>query len=206
MSSRPIVNLEWAASEAWLVWDVGGGADLAGSLDARDDIPQELAPAVAAGIGALDDHHLNQPGTWSAGVWLPDRETCEAAATFALRVVDPDGSRRLTQDELIRWADKPARTRGVRVVDCAAEPGDLSAGPAVLQVLETVTRPSRNIMLQMNWFVLPPGTDQIVLCQFDSEHPYLTDALGWESNIITDSLVVRLGESVDSLSFLPEES
>ncbi|MDM8085058.1 hypothetical protein QUV83_09810 [Cellulomonas cellasea] len=198
MRSRPIIDLEWGASDTWLVWNIGGGAELAGSLGANSDIPDEFTTAVAAGIGALEGHHANQPGTWSAGVWLPDRQACEVAATLAIRVVDPDRPHRLTQEELIRWAGRPTRTRGVRVMDCAAVPGNLSAGPAVLQILETVTRPSRQVMLQMNWFVLPPGTDQIVLCQFDSEHPYLTDALGWETNVITDSLAVRLGGSVDT--------
>ncbi|MGN8244449.1 hypothetical protein ACTHAM_001352 [Cellulomonas soli] len=158
-------------------------------------IPPDHAPAVAAGIRALENRYLDEGGTWSAGIWLPDRQSCEPVSTVAIKVVEPDGPQRMSQADLVRWANKPPRTKGVRYVQVGVSPGNLTAGPAVFQILETVTRPSRRVMLQMNWFVLPPGTEQIVLCQFDSEHPELTDAIGWQTNVVTDTLAVHLTES-----------
>ena len=44
----------------------------------------------------------------------------------------------------------------------------------------------------MSWFVLPPGTEEMVLCRFDADHPALVDALIPQTAYVADSLVVHL--------------
>ncbi len=192
---RRIAAVGWAATEEWAVWNVGEAANQAEQLAAARVSDPVAARAAAAGIRALDQHALTQAGTWSLGVWLPDPYSGRAAATVLMRAVAPDGPRRLTLDELHEWAGRPPRARGVRITDCAAGTGELAVGPAVLQMVEMVPRFSRRITTQLNWFVLPPGTSDTVLCQFETEHPDLVAALGVESNVVTDNLVITLEDA-----------
>lgn len=51
---------------------------------------------------------------------------------------------------------------------------------------------SRQVITHLTWYVLPPGTDQVVACRFETANPYLLEDLGMQTNLITDSLVVDL--------------
>jgi len=190
--TRQIVHIEWGASEDWAVWSVGEGRTHAAEIAAKRVRDANALTAATAGIRALDEYATQQPGTWSLGVWLPDTGTGRAAATVLVRTIQPDGPHRMTQDELLAWACMPPRTRGVKVLTVEAAAGEVAAGPVVLQVVETVPRFSRRITAAMNWYILPPGTDEIVLCQFETEQMDLFEAMSQETNTVTDSVVVHL--------------
>ena len=174
------------------MWNAGEGTEHAERIAARRvGEPDVLAP-VAAGIRALDRLAQETAGTWSLGVWLPDASTGEAAATLLVQTVAPDGPHRMTPDQLLAWTDRRPRIPGHKVLDVAAEPGEVDAGPVVIQVLTSVPRRSGRITAQVSWFVLPPGTEEMVLCRFDADHPALVDALIPQTAYVADSLVVHL--------------
>lgn len=193
--NRRISHVKWGAPEDWVVWNAGEGPERANALAATMHDDPHMIHAIAEGIRALDaDAPGSHPGTTSMGVWLPESGARDLAATVLVRVLEADSGGRLAQGELLDWAGRPGRVKGVKVLGVDTSPGEVEAGPAVLQVLETASRWSRKINVRMNWFILPPGTEQIVLCQFDTSYPSMVDALGWETNAITDSLSVLLEE------------
>lgn len=148
-------------------------------------------------------HH---PGTQLAGLWQPDANRAPVASLRIL--LSSSGSPRMTPDELLSFAWDPPRIDGLEVIAIAADPGHLAAGPAVAQIVRGVRRPARasrnplarllggrdrQVLTHITWYVLPPGTDQVVACRFETSDPYLLDELGIQTNAITDSLIVDLG-------------
>ncbi|MGN8244451.1 hypothetical protein ACTHAM_001354 [Cellulomonas soli] len=195
-ATRRIAQVRWGATEDWVIWAAGDGTQNAEALAAPMHEDPGMVHAIAQGIRAMDCEVLtDQPGTLSMGVWLPDPHTRTMAGTVLVRLIEPEPTGRMTQQELLAWAVRPPKMKRTRVLHVEASPGQVAAGPVVLQLLETVTRPSRKVMTRLSWFILPPDTDQTVLCQFDTEHPALVDALGWETNTVTDSVVVHLEDA-----------
>lgn len=195
MTAAAVATVRCAAPPHWSVWAVGDGASFAA------DLPEASAP-LAAAVRAFDDQAASQPGALLAGLWHPDERVAPVASLQVL-VTTPE-TPRMTQDELLSMAWEPPE--GVEVLDIGADRTEIPAGPAVVQGVHAVRRPptehgrlrrllgarSREVVTQLVWYVLPPGTDQVVVCRWETTNPHLLDALGEESNAITDSLVVDL--------------
>lgn len=191
-----VAAVRCAAPPQWLVWPVGGGASFAA------DLPAESAP-LAAAVRAFDDEvAASQSRALLAGLWHP-HEHLPPVASVQVLLTSPDASR-MTQDELLALAWEPPE--GVEVLDLAADTAEITAGPAVVQVVHAVRRQpseggrlrrlltprSRTVDTQVVWYVQPPGSDQVVICRFETPHPHLLDDLGAQTNALTHSLVVDL--------------
>lgn len=202
MTTPAVTSVRCRIPPGWVVWAAGDGASTADTLVAANASP--TAGALAAAVRTFDDDTLaSHPGTQLAGLWQPDDR---AAPVASLRILlTSPGSARMTRDELLAFAQEPPPD--VETLDVVAEPGNLAAGPAVAQIVRAVHRPptrgarmvsrllgssGRQVITHVTWFVLPPGTDQVVTCRFETSNPYLLDALGQETNLITDTLVVDL--------------
>ena len=203
MSAALVGSVRCATPPGWVIWSVGDGAAAADRLTSSRDSP--TAAALAAAVLSFDDetasHH---DGALLAGLWQPD-ENAAPVASMRILLTAPT-SPRMTPEQLLAFAWEPPPGDDVQVLDIAADPGHLAAGPAVAQIVRGVRRPARTgnvlarlltgrtrqVVTQVVWYVLPPGTDQVVACRFETSNPYLLEELGVQTNAITDSLVVDL--------------
>lgn len=199
-----ITDVRCTPPPGWVIWPAGDGAPDADRLTASSDSPS--AHALAAAVRTFDDETLtDHPGTLLAGLWQQD-ESSALVASMRILVSSPT-SPRTTPDELLTFAWEPPEIDGLEILDLAADPGTLAAGPAVAQIVRGVRRPARTsrnplarllggqarqVITHITWYVLPPGTDQTVACRFETSNPYLLEELGLQTNAITDSLVVDL--------------
>lgn len=203
MSAALVASVRCATPPGWVIWPAGDGAAAAARLVSSDDSP--TAQALAAAVLSFDDETLaRHDGTQLAGLWQPD-ENAAPVASLRILLTAPT-SPRMTPEQLLAFAWEPPPGDGVQLLDIAADPGHLTAGPAVAQIVRGVRRPARTgnvlaqllsgrtrqVITQVVWYVLPPGTGQVVTCRFETANPYLLEELGVQTNAITDSLVVDL--------------
>ncbi len=201
MSSALISSVRCSTPPGWVIWPAGDGQAAADDLVATDAAP--TSHALAAAVVSFDaDTLAGHEGTMLAGLWRPD-VVAAPMASMRILVTSPT-SPRMTPDELLAFAWEPPSD--AQVLDIAADPGHLAAGPAVAQIVRGVRRPdrsgglmarllsgsSRQVITHLTWYVLPSGTDQVVACRFETANPYLLEELGMQTNLITDSLVVDL--------------
>ncbi|WP_203674538.1 hypothetical protein [Cellulomonas phragmiteti] len=73
-----------------------------------------------------------------------------------------------------------------------ALPGSLTAGEAVLQIVDTARRFRRRICREWSWFILPPGTHDLVLVHVESSAVAHFDELADMSTDIANSVTVTL--------------
>lgn len=199
-----IASVRCAAPEGWVVWPVGDGTDTADLLTASNGTP--VAQAMAAAVRAFDDDTLTgHPGTLLAGLW---QQGDDGSPVASMRILaSSPSSPSMTPDGLLAFAWEPPVVDGLEILDVVADPGNLAAGPAVAQIVRGVRRPARTsrnalarllggqarqVVTHITWYVLPPGTDQVVACRFETSNPWLLEELGLQTNAITDSLVVEL--------------
>ncbi|MBD7920129.1 hypothetical protein H9657_17795 [Cellulomonas sp. Sa3CUA2] len=200
--TAPIATVRCAAPRGWVVWPAGDGAVAADRLTTANDSP--ATHALASAVRTFDDEtQTSHPGTLLAGLWQPDENKTPFASMRIL--VSSPASPRMTPDELLAFAWETPVLDDVEILDVAADPGQLAAGPTVAQIVRGVRRPARRgalarllggqtrqVITHVTWYVLPPGTEQTVACRFETSNPYLLEELGLQTNAITDSLVVDL--------------
>lgn len=72
---------------------------------------------------------------------------------------------------------------------------DTDAGPAVIEVLVTAERRSRQVISGIVWTVFPPGSNQAVRLEFTTPIPAMFEALSTQSVVIARSTVLTLTSS-----------
>jgi hypothetical protein len=190
-------HVEWGVTEDWVSWRDGDGEGAARAFVTERGLDESVAAAVVESAVRLDAVATEEvSGVVGVGVWLPDPSLPLPEATLFVRVFDPEpGSGRMTLDEVEARAARPPRERGVKVLDVGVSRGRVAAGDAVIQVLDLAYRRSRQVSSKLTWFVLPSGTDQMVVVEAETQNQSMFDAMSQECNTITDSLVVRVAQA-----------
>lgn len=192
-----IADLDWGASESWVVWRMGEAATRAHELAAARTSDAVVRDALVEAIVGLErTAEQDYPGAVGLGVWLPDPTLPLTEAGLVLSVHDPDPgeSRRMTIEEAEAEAGAPPpRRRGVETLSVEVARGRVAAEEAVVRVVDYAEQATRQITTVLTWFVFPPGTDQTLVLEFITWPASLFDALSDESNVVIDSLVVTAG-------------
>ena len=193
---RPISDVTWTPPPQWVGWVPGAAQADAEALAAQVTDDPAVIPGVAAGLRALDTAWSDPAGApVTMGAWLPHPAAGVVGGSLVIRLISPDPDGRLSPEALLALAQDPPRRKGLRVLESSAAPGQLAAGPAVLLVTDLTARFSRRIVREYTWFVLPPGTDETLMCQFETDQAWAFEPLGDQTNLVTDSLVVTLEDA-----------
>lgn len=194
---RLIETLFWGFPEGWVVWAPGEAAEQAEALARTMHEDERVVAGLVAIIRGMDREVLAEmPGTSQVALWVPDPVRREPVAGAYLRTMapTPDGRRDLEERlEIARTGVKAAR--GTRLLDVAALPSRVVAGEAVLQIIDTSPRFSRRVAREWVWYILPPGTEDTVLCEFRCESVAHFDELADITTDVANSVVVTLADA-----------
>lgn len=190
---REVATIGWTLPERWHGWAHGDPAAAAQSASGLADEASRarLAAAVRRFERLIDDE---LPGTSCAGMWVPEGSGGGPLASAVLRVfasTPASGSR--VEAILERARSEITLPAGVRLLDVTALPGWVSAGDAVLQIVDTAPRFGRRISREWSWFILVPGTDDLLLVHVESSAIAHFDELADMATDIANSVVVTLG-------------
>lgn len=169
MTEGRIRSLTWKPPDGWLSWspdDLQGARSDAAALAEG----HALDALIAAVIEFQTVLTQQAPGTAGAALWVPDPATREPWATAALRLTSPEPGGRRSVDEMLHFALTGVTVpRGAKVLDIAALPTSTPAGDAVIQIVDTRPRMSRRVTREWAWYIQPPGTDETLLLQAQTD-------------------------------------
>ena len=178
----------------WFAWapdDIEGTRQRAGEF-AADDTRAALMAAVATFEKILENE---VPGTVIAALWIPDLSG-PLLATAAVRILASDGPERWDLETTLEFVRSQASVgRGMKMLDVATTPTRTPLGDAVLQVLDMSRRFRRRVTREWAWFILPPGTSDIVAFQVQSDHLGAFEQLGDIATEVVHSLTVEFEPS-----------
>ena len=194
MSPRAIASISWGLPANWVGWSHGESAAAAAEIDVLGEDATTSA-AVAAAVEEFEETIAEHfPGTWFAALWVPEARRRQPLATALLRVAAPPPEGRLSVEDVVEAArDTSALPRTHKMLDIAALPGRVSSGDAVLRVADTAPRFSRRVTREWTWFLLPPGTDRMLLCQVEASSIAHFDVVGGMAHDIADGVEIELG-------------
>lgn len=190
---REVARIGWSLPEQWHGWVHGTPPDFEQrSLPLVDEVARTRLGAIVRDFERMIDDEL--PGTSCAGVWVPKGSNGVPLASAVLRVfvsAPVPGSR--VEAVLERARSEITLPAGLRLLDAAAMPGSVTAGEAVLQIVDTAPRFRRRITREWSWFILPPGTDDLVLVHLESSAIAHFDELADMATDIANSVSITLG-------------
>lgn len=188
-----IHSLTWHPADDWLCWRPDDPRGARTSAAALADGPR--LDALLAAVAEFDAVIAQEvPGTAGAALWVPDPATREPCATAALRLTSPDAVGRWSIDRTLEFARSQVTVpRGSQVLDVVAVPTSTPVGEAVLQIVDSRRRRSRRVTREWAWYILPPGTDETLLLQVQSDLVSLFAQIGDLAAEVADSITVELG-------------
>lgn len=188
-----ISTVSWGMPADWVDWPRGGVTHAAAKVSALDDDPTTTA-AVMASVRAFESIIEREVlGTACAALWVPVSGVRKPLATAVLRTAAPPPTGRMDVEALSAFVREGfSLPRGHRLLDVAVAPGRLSAGEAVLRIVDRAPRFTRRVTREWTWFILPPGTDRTVGCQFESSSVAHFDELAEIATDIANSVEVAL--------------
>lgn len=192
MHTRRIRSLAWEPPVDWLSWSPADLGEARNGASALADGP--AVDGLMAAVTEFDRILTRQaPGTAGAALWVPDASNRAPCATAALRVTAPDAERRWGVEELLSFAREGVTVpRGAKVLDVAALPTTTPCGDGVLQIVDTRRRISRRVSREWAWYLLPPGTEETVLLQVESDLVGLFGPVGDLAAEIAHTITVEL--------------
>ena len=193
MNGPSINGISWALPDDWVGWEVGDIPQATAHAAALGDDPRTTEAVVAAAREFDADVAEHMPGANLLALWTPVPGRREPLATATLRVGRAENPERMTMDELLEFARDPFYPRGTRVVDLAAVPSSVTAGEAVLRIVDKLHRFRRTVAREWTWFILPTGTTDIVALQLESWWIAHFDELTDVSTDIADAVEVTVG-------------
>ena len=131
----------------------------------------------------------------SAAVWVPDASTGEPCGFLQVELLGVETTREASAEEYLHAVSSRRQRRGVKVFDHSTSLTDTDAGPAVIEVLVTAERRSRQVISGIVWTVFPPGSNQAVRLEFTTPIPAMFEALSTQSVVIARSTVLTLTSS-----------
>lgn len=170
MDDREIGEISWGLPDDWVHWVHGRVDDVAAEIAALGEDTDTAAAVMAAAV-AFEAHIASEiAGTSFAAMWVPTPGRREPLASGTFRVATALPSGRMEACDLTQFVSEAARrAKGARVVDLSAAPTRVVAGDAVLRIVDRATRFRRQVTREWSWFILPPGTSETVVCQFESD-------------------------------------
>ena len=193
VTAPPIAGLRWALPDGWVHW-VHGDVSTAHTDVTGLGEDALLESAVLAAVDEVESNASEDlPGTTFAALWVPGAGLRKPLATAALRVAAPPPHGRLDLEEVLESArSKTTVPTWTKLLDVAALPSRVSAGEAVLRIVDKAPRLTRRLCREWTWFILPPGTDHLVLCQVESSSIAHFDQLADMSTDIANAVEVTL--------------
>lgn len=192
MSQPPISTVSWALPHDWVRWKHGTPEQIHRSVAALGDDDRTTAAVTAAALKLEELTARQQPGTAFSAIWTPTPGFRKPMATAGLLVAVPPPEGPMNVERLLTYVRDAALSRGERVTDIAAAPGRVTAGDAVLRIVDTVSRFRRQLTREWTWFILPRGTDEMVACQVRADAVAHFDELADVSTDIANSVEVTL--------------
>ena len=191
-----VATAEWSLPEHWWGWPHGDPSrpEPMSSPHGLGDHGRERVLAAVSKFDILIDRDL--PGTSLAALWAPPHSNGEPVACAVLRVFasTPAVGPRV-EAVLERARTEVTVPPGVRLLDVAALPGAVTAGDAVVQIVDTATRFRRRVTREWSWFILAPGTDDLVLVHVESSSVAHFDALADMATDIANSVELTLART-----------
>lgn len=194
---RQIVGLTWTVNDEWVSWEPGDGSARAEELALARCGDPDLAAALAAGIRVYEDAFARDgvPAMFLA-LWVPDPASPPAAtAIVSLVGTNPATGRRRTLEERLEFVRTRGAAKGFRLIDSAALPSRVVAGEAVLEVTDVAPRFHRVVQRAITWYILPPGTEDTVAFECESDLVAHFDLLADHAMEIANTIVVHLEDA-----------
>jgi len=146
---------------------------------------------------------VRHPNVDGVGILLPSswrtidlRDSASRRRSVAKLVEQQGGDSEMpTAEEFAEELRRPARRRGVKVLDRTVERVDLPVGPAVVETEITASRMSRRVVCGVAWTVFPNGYLDTVQMHFRTSFPDVLDALRGESELMVGSLQIEPDEA-----------
>lgn len=193
MDRHPIASVAWGLPDDWLQWQHG---DLSRAVDEVSALGEDstTSEAVLAAIRTFEAIIASDvPGTTFAAIWTPVAGLRQPLASATLRIgAAPDAGRMDLQTLLDLVRERARAPRGMRVLDVAALPSRVTAGDAVLRVIDKAPRFRRQVSREWTWFIQPRGTDETVVCQVESTSIAHFDHIAEMTTAIAHSVTVTL--------------
>ncbi|QWC15834.1 hypothetical protein KKR89_16495 [Cellulomonas dongxiuzhuiae] len=164
-----IATISWGLPDDWVDWTHGDLGQAEADVAALEDDPTARA-AIMAAVRKFDSIITEGiPGTACAAIWTPGPRYRKPQANALLRLGSPPAAGPMNVETLLDAVRTGARPRWAgRLLEVAAFPSHVTAGDAVLRIVDRAPRLSRRVSREWTWFILPADTGQFVSCQFES--------------------------------------
>lgn len=192
--SRRIGRFVYGTTPTWGTWTPSLGASQASEVAAEVAASDLGRTCVAEAIRDYDREIDRVDGLVGAAVWVPQADPGMPMAVMVAGSVRGD-TEMPAVDEYADELRRPARRRGVKVLDRTVERVDLPVGPAVVETEITASRTSRRVVCGVAWTVFPNGYLDTVQMHFRTSFPDVLDALRGESELMVGSLQIEPDEA-----------
>ncbi|MBD7981491.1 hypothetical protein H9623_18860 [Oerskovia sp. Sa1BUA8] len=185
-----IVDFDTTAPAEWIGWRTGCGT-LAEEAMAQLEGPDEVVAHRLDAVRALEKELIDQ-SLLAGGLWMLD-PLGPPVAQFSLGLLTVDPDLNLTPQRLMRKIRRPEKVRGTRVFDYSTAAGEVSSGPAVVQV-EVRGDQDGQVRSCISQTIFPRGTSDLMRFEYVTHLPGAFVALSKEAIDIGESLTVEIGE------------
>ncbi|UZN03045.1 hypothetical protein [Cellulomonas sp. S1-8] len=193
MNDRRVAALRWGLPTEWVGWVHGDAASAGVDVDGLREEPR-IAAAVLAAVGEFESIASEDlPGTTFAALWVPGEGIRRPLATAALGVAAPPLTGRPDIEALLESARSEVTVpTWTKLLDVAALPSRVTAGEAILRIVDKAPRLTRRLYREWTWVILPPDTGRMVLCQVGSSSIAHFDQIADMTTDIANSVEVTL--------------
>jgi len=190
---RQITSWDLGAQVEWSGWDPGTGAAEADRIVAQLATTPPARDRVRLAVTAAD-RASSEPACVLVALWVPDATTGEPLADLTATLIGTEPGQVLDADEIAAGFARPSRTPGAKVLHHDTARTEVDAGAAVVVTRTVATRATRQVLVTVEWTVVPPDSADGMQLVFSTPYSAIAERMADESVAIVNALRLETGE------------
>lgn len=168
------MTISFGLSDEWTMWNTGLDTEQIAHLADGALTSTDSNDRVAEVIRMIDEQAQSDVGSLCAAVWLPEKggEPRGSLRVWYHTVARPKDA---SWEQFLKAARKPPKTNGVVLKAYSVDMTSLSAGPTVIQYLETYEVDTGPLLSTFRATIFPEDRSAVYVLNFEIVFPLLLD-------------------------------